>query len=235
VGRPGQHQYNIYAGQRRLNAEPIFSGSFNIATNVVEDAEYTVETVSKIAGGRSSIIGQPLPSRTGPVFALAPDRGRLVGPAVFDGNELDLSQGGHFVVAANEEFNMQEGFRLECFVKFDEPGASPVLLSHGLWGGDGWFLQKFNGRWRFYADRVVCDGGAPRIGEWLHIVVTFDGVTIRLYENDRLIVQRPASPNQNPWLEDLVIGQYNRPSEGHQFRGRIRDVRIGYQVPSGGQ
>jgi len=230
MDRPGQYRYNIYAEQRRVNAEPTFANSFEIATGALEEVEYTVETVSKVVGGRSSITAQPLPPRTEPVFVLTPDSGRLVGPAVFDGDELDLSQGGHFVVAPNEDFNLEEGFRLECSVKFDELGVMPVIMSHGLWGGTGWFLQRFNyaeGRWRFYADRVVCDARfTPRIGEWCHMVVTFDGVTIRMYENGNLILQRPAPTNRHVWLQELVIGQYNHPSEAHQFKGRIKDVRI---------
>jgi hypothetical protein len=233
--RIGQYRYNIYTtGQHQvngndaiLNVEPVVANSFDIETNVLEDVEYVVETVSKIIGGRSSIIGQPLPPRTGPFFDLAADRGRLVAPAVFDGNELDLSKGGYLVVEPNAEFNVREKFRLECSVKFDEPGEMPVVISHGRWGGAGWFLQKYQGRWRFYADGVVCDGGSPKIGEWLRVVVTFDGLTFQVHENDKLIVQRPASANQSPWTQTLIIGQYTEPASApHQFKGRIKDVRI---------
>jgi hypothetical protein len=226
--RPGQYRYNVYAGGQKLNAEPIVAQSFEIKTDVEETCQYIVESVSKIAGGRSSVACKPLPPRTGPVFELAPDSGQLVAPAIFEGNELDLSKGGHFVVEPNDEFNTTDTFRFECSVKFDELQGSPVVVSHGLWNRSGWFLQVFNGRWRFHVDGVDCDAGSPKTGEWLHIVGTSDGLMIRLYENGNLLVQRPAPANRNPWLQNLVIGQYSGGvAPGFQVKGRIKDVRIG--------
>jgi len=220
------YRYNVYAGERKLNSEPISENSFDVSTNVEEEAEYAVETVSKIAGGRRSISAKPLPPRTEPIFVLAADKGRLTAPAVFDGNELDLSKGGHFTVAPNEEFNVQEHFRFECFVKFDEPGEMPIVISHGYWKQAGWFLQKLGGRWRFHVDGVDCDGGSPKIGEWLHVVGTLEDSMLRLYENGKLVAECPAPLARKPWTQNLVIGQYSQIAPGFQFKGKIKDVRI---------
>ena len=237
--RPGQYRYNVYIGERKLNAEPVFARSFSIGTNVLEDVEYTVETVSRIVGGRSTVTAQPLPVRTEPVFDLvlykgATDAGRLVAPATFDDGELNLSNGGHFVVAPNEEFNVGEAFSVEFSVKFDERGNMPVIVSNGYWNQAGWFVQSIGGRWRFHVGGVDLDGGAPRIGEWMHIVGTYDGSTLRLYENGTFVAERPAVVSKNPWTQNFVIGQYSGPiSPQFQVRGRIRDVRIWHQVLMG--
>jgi hypothetical protein len=234
--RPGQYRYNVFSGDRKLNAEPIQGNSFNVATFVLEDVEYSIETVSR--GGvssRATVTGQPLPVRTDPVFVLAPDSGRLFAPATFGDNvdswELDLSNGGHFVVEPNEEFNVQETFSVEFSVKFDEIDGIPVVVSNGYWNQAGWFFQYFNGRWRFHVGGVDCDGGSPKIGEWMHIVGTYDGSTLRLHENGILVAERLAVVNKTPWTRNLVIGQYSgQIAPQFQVRGRIKDVRIWHRV-----
>gem|GEM_PF-258647 len=229
--RPGQYRYNVYAGERKLTVEPIAANSFDVAANELEDAEYAVETVSKIVGGRSTVIGKALPERKEPVFVLAPDHGKLVEPATFEDEELNLSNGGHFVVEPNDEFNIKGNFSIECSVMFEETDNIPVIMGYGLWNNAGWFLQKIGGRWRFHVGGVDCDGGQPKIGEWLHVVGTYDGETLRLYENGKFIAEKPAVVNKNPWTKNLVIGQYSGLiGPQFQFKGRIKDVKIWQRV-----
>ena len=224
--RPGQYRYNVYAGTQKLTAEPVFSGSYDIVSEVLEDVEYTVEAVSKLVGGRSTVTGRPLPVRKEPVFVFAPDKGKLVAPASFDGNELDLSKGGHFVVEPNDEYNVKDAFSFECTVKFDEPGNMPIVISNGLWNTSGWFLQRLGGVWRFHVGGIDCDGGGVKIGEWLHIVGTYDGEKLQLYENDRLIAEKHVVVGKNLWEGNLIIGQYGPMTPDFQFKGRIKGVRI---------
>ena len=229
--RPGQYRYNIYAGGQKLNAEPVLANSFSVAAAVLEDTEYSVETVSKLVGGRSTVVGQPLPERKEPVFVLAADKGKLAAPATFVGNEIDLSNGGHFVVEPNDEFNIKEAFSIECSVKFDERGNIPVVVSNGHWNNAGWFLQSIGGHWRFHVGGVDCDGGSPKIGEWQHIVGTYDGSTLRLYENGKLVAEKPGVVNKKPWTRNLIIGQYSGQIDAQfQVKGRIKDVRVWQRV-----
>ena len=130
------------------------------------------------------------------------------------------------MVEPNEEFNARPYFRFECSVKFDEPGEIPVIVSHGHWRQAGWFLQKIGGRWRFHVDGVDCDGGSPKIGEWLHLVGVYDDSMLRLYENDKLVAECPAPIARTPWTQSLHIGQYSQIAPSFQFKGRIKDVRI---------
>jgi hypothetical protein len=229
--RPGQYQYNIYASNRQLNVAPILAHSFDAVTEVVEDAEYIVETVSKVVGGRSSITGKPLPVRKEPVFVLAADKGKLIAPATWEGEELNLSNGGYFVVEPNEEFNVKGIFSVECSVKFDEQGGMPVVVSNGLWNDAGWFLQHYNGRWRFHVGGVDCDGGKPKVGEWSHLVGTYDGEMLRLYENGKLVAEKSGVVSKNLWTKNLVIGQYSgQISPPYQVKGRMKDVRLWQRV-----
>ena len=229
--RPGQYRYNIYAGGRKLTAEPIAANSFDIVSCVLEEAEYTVETVSKLVGGKNSVKGKPLPEHKEPVFVLAADKGKLVAPATFDGDELDVSKGGHFVVEPNDEFNLRGTLSIEISVKFDEPGQMPVVMGYGLWNDSGWFLQKIGGRWRFHVGGVDCDGGEPKIGEWLHVIGTYDGETLRLYENGKLVAEKYAAVTRIPWTKNLIIGQYSGSiTPAFQVKGRIKDVRIWQRV-----
>jgi len=230
---PGRDRFHVYGNNVLLSGEtPIASDTFEYVPKNDEDVEYVVESVGRtFQGGRSSVRGKPLPEITEPVFVLAPSSGKLVKPARFDGEILDFSGGGHMIVPEDKNFDIKGPFSLDLWVKFDEAGRMPILVSCGLWNTNGWFLQNLGGRFRFHVGGVDCDGGAVVVGEWTRITGTFNGKLLRLYMNGKLVAETPAPQTIKPWSKELLIGQYNGgATSDYQFKGSLKNVKIYHRM-----
>ena len=101
--------------------------------------------------------------------------GKLVGKARGTESLLDLSQGGHAAFPHAAEFDLGQPLSVACWVRFDQAGQMPIVVSCGLWNHAGWFLQRIGGVWRWHVGGLDCDGGQPAVGRWIHVVATFDG------------------------------------------------------------
>ena len=227
--RPGQDRFHVYANGVLISGEkPISSDTLEYAPATDDEIEYTVESVGRAqSGGRSSVRGKPLPEIKEPVFVLQPSSGKLVEPAKFDGETLDLSGGGHLVVPADKNFDVKGAFSLDLWVKFDEAGKMPLIVSCGQWNTNGWFLQNLGGRYRFHVSGVDCDGGTVTVGQWTRITATSNGRILRLYQNGKLVAETAAPQTVKPWGKELLIGQYNGGiTPDYQFKGSIKDVKI---------
>jgi hypothetical protein len=103
----------------------------------------------------------------------------------------------------------------------------PVVVSCGVWNQSGWFLQALGGRWRWHVGGVDCDGGKVSVGQWTHLVGTYDGQSTRLYQDGQLVAERTGSFVTAPWPGELHIGQYSGgPTPDYQTTGRMSDVKI---------
>jgi hypothetical protein len=102
----------------------------------------------------------------------------------------------------------------------------PVILACGEYQQNGWFLQRYGGGWRWHLGGVSCDGGKPIVGEWVHLVATYDGRTARLYQNGKSVSQVNCQPNREPSNHPLIIGQYTRNAPDYQVKGRVAGVKI---------
>jgi hypothetical protein len=160
-----------------------------------------------------------------------PLSGKAAGPARIEDGQLDLSRGGHVTFAHHPYFVLSQPISVECRVRFDEPGKMPVVLGCGVWRQTGWFLQALGGRWRWHVGGVDCDGGKQVVGQWTHLVGTFDGQTARLYQDGKLVAQQTGSFVTEPWPGALHVGQYSGgPRPDYQVTGRIAEVRIYHRV-----
>jgi hypothetical protein len=156
-----------------------------------------------------------------------PLTGKLAGAARIEDGQLNLSRGGHVTFPNHPNFALSQPLTVECRVRFDEPGKMPVIISCGHWKQSGWFLQSLGGRWRWHVGGVDCDGGRQVVGQWTHLVGTFDGQMARLYQDGELVAQQTGSFVTAPWPGELHIGQYSGgPGPDFQVTGRIMDVRI---------
>jgi hypothetical protein len=146
---------------------------------------------------------------------------------------LDLEKGGHATLPGDTCFALTQPLSVECWVWFEEPGEMPVVVSCGVWKQAGWFLQKLGGAWRWHVGGVDCDGGRPAMRRWLHVVGTFDGRAVCLYENGRLLARKEGSFITTPWSGELHVGQYSGGAGGpYQVRGRVAGLKI-YHRPLG--
>jgi hypothetical protein len=113
---------------------------------------------------------------------------------------------------------------VEAWVRLDSPtGTKPWLLLLGS-EGDGalYWLVKSDGKLR-----LGVWGGAEKdiiaeLGTWNHIATTFDGNTLSIYFNGRLVVSTPARLNLRG--VPLTVGKAYL-SHGY-FQGGLRDVRL---------
>jgi hypothetical protein len=153
--------------------------------------------------------------------------GTVVGPVQVDDEVLDLRQGGHVTFPHDSRFDLTQPLSIECWVKFDEPGTIPVVVSCGVWPQAGWFLQRLGNTWRWHVGGLDCDGGHPGEGRWMHLAATWDGQTARLFENGVQVGERGGSFNTAVWPGLLHLGQYSGgPAAQYQVHGRMAGVRL---------
>jgi hypothetical protein len=177
---------------------------------------------------RKPIFSAPLANDLGAAVAASSGiAGKPHGAAKVAGGALDLRAGGHVTFGHRGEFDVGRQLTVECWVRFDKATQMPVVLSCGKWNGAGWFLQRYQNRWRWYVGGANCDGGNAPIGRWIHVAAVFDGRRARLYQDGKQVASVPCRPDPTPWPGPLFVGQY-APSAAPQYQlaGRLARLRI---------
>lgn len=160
---------------------------------------------------------------------------RRVGDVATNEQGAMIGKGAWLAYPNRPEYNPARRFTLELDVTFDEPGNMPVVVGFGHWNVSGWFLQRFNGKWRFHFGGVDCDTTVDvPIGEELHVVATYDGEKLQVRQNGQVVGERVCQPKLTPWNGELFIGQYSGVQEApYQFVGKIRNLKILNYVDNG--
>jgi len=245
--------YHVYRGRHgnapreRLTEQPIRATTFADATAAVGvTSSYAVRAVSRrgLESPASPTVAAAATVVYGPVFAATfagPAQATLDGgaalpgilrpPARLAGGLLELRQGGTISFPNRTEFGLQQPLSLECWVWFDRKSPMPIVASCGHWRTAGWFLQWIGGRWRWHVGGVDCDGGAPALGRWMHVVGTYDGRdTLRVFQDGRQVAQSQGPINRTAWPGELRIGQYSDVKPEFQVLGLISGVRLFHRV-----
>lgn len=153
--------------------------------------------------------------------------GSLHAGATIAEEAVDLRQGGYMTIPHADCFDLTQPLTVVCRVKFEQPGTMPVVLSCGAWNQAGWFIQWLGNTWRWHVGGVDCDGGSPAIGQWIHLVGTFDGQRLQLFQDGTLVAERAGACQLAPWPGDLHIGQYSGgPGPAYQVAGQVKDIQI---------
>ena len=125
------------------------------------------------------------------------------------------------------EFELGQPLSVECWVWLDGRSEMPVVVSCGQWNQAGWFLQKLGNAWRWHVGGVDCDGGQPATGRWMHLVGTYDGRMLRLFQDGAQVAAKAGQVNAAIWPGELYVGQYSgAPGPDFQVHGRIQGVKI---------
>ena len=242
----GYHVYRSKDGAdgfERVTSEPVRQNWYSdTAVEIGVTYRYVVRAVSR-RGAQS----EPTPPVEAvaevvrePIFVAAFDgdvRGQLYGgqtvpgkrhgAARCDGGVLDLGKGGHVTFPHDGRFDLAQPISIECWVWFDQPGKIPVLVSCGHWNRAGWFLQRLGNVWRWHVGGVDCDGGQPAQSRWIHLAATYDGSTLRLYEDGTPVGEQTGSFITAPWPGELFVGQYSgQPGGDFQVTGRITGLKL---------
>lgn len=69
-------------------------------------------------------------------------------------------------------------------------------------------------------------GNPPTRGEWMHVVGTWDGSEIKLYQDGALIDTKPASGTLNDANDPLGLGRHAENTDNRYFDGSLDEVRI---------
>lgn len=135
--------------------------------------------------------------------------------------------GNHVVVPNRPEFSPRDEITLAMWVKLEDPGIMPVLLSHGLWGVQGYFVQIYGGQVRFYLHGVgTVDAGSVKAGEWHHIACTYDGYEMSVYLDGRQVGRLLGSGEVSQSAFNLYVGRYEYPGPDFETDCRMTGVRI---------
>jgi hypothetical protein len=242
----GYHVYRSTAGTkelRKLTSDPVRLPLYSDSASEAETAfTYVVRAVNQrgLESEPTSPVSASALVLKKPVFTAAfgaEVRGRFYDgdtqpgkkhgqEGVVDGT-LDLKEGGFITFPHRSEFELGQPLSVECWVWLDQLGRMPVLVSCGVWQQAGWFLQRLGNQWRWHVGGIDCDGGTPVVGRWVHLVGTFDGQNLRLFEDGVPVAEAKGPVKTGAWPGELHIGQYSAgPSDDFRVTGRIAGVRI---------
>jgi hypothetical protein len=242
-------RYDVYrsppgsSDAEKLTAEPLDRFAFSDLDAVAgRRYAYVVRAVDRrgqISLPTPAVEAEPLPEIKEPLWrtdfggyveAIRRDgsrvKGRLHGDAKLAGGSLELGDNGFATFEPLADFELRKAFSLECWVRLDRESAMPVVAAAGAFNAHGWFLQRYGAGWRWHLAPLNCDGGRPVIGQWMHLVGTFDGRQACLYQDGKRVATVAGVPVRTPWTGPLVLGQYSSQQSSFQVHGGLTGVRL---------
>jgi hypothetical protein len=196
------------------------------------DGRWTYRVTPLNAAGREGAPGEVTVAFPAPVIApaiqwpltAAPEGVAVEGGAVFTPEGARLN--GARIVAQNrpEAMDLNHAFTLDFTFRPDRVDGMPVLLCHGAWQIDGWFVQILGGQLIVRTPDGDAQGPALKEGTWYACRFVFDGARLRLAVNGEWVFQGGETVRNVPAARPLVLGNYCDASQQYQFHGMLRDV-----------
>lgn len=152
------------------------------------------------------------------------------GDATFTPAGLTVSE-GHVDLPHADWMNLTQALTVRFSFTMNAPAPMPVLVSHGVFNSDGWFVQIQGGRLSVRLPGAQVPGPVIKQGEPYEVIFVFDGKRAHLAVNgawthvDTLDLDKPT-PNR-----PLRLGQYQGIGPDFQFKGVIRDLRMYPGIP----
>ncbi len=242
--------YNVYRADqndgpfKKLNLFPLKTNVYRAtASNPAQKSRYTIRSVNRRgleSPAAPAVAAAPLPHRKAPVFIVSfldaaqatlmddrPLKGKIHGKARFVDSVLDLSKGGYITYPHQPQFDLQDRFTIELWVRFDDLGDMPVLASCGQYNKNGWFIQKFQNKFRWHVAGANIDGGKPETNKWTHLLATYEPGRAVLYQDGHQIATSPVPANIKPSPHPLTLGQYAPgPGPQYQLKGQLKSIRL---------
>jgi hypothetical protein len=187
--------------------------ALNTADQPATATEVKVDFVRQV--GSPPVLDAPLTSK--------PDGANVVGSVTF-GNSGAFFEGGYITIPHDNHWNLGHGLTLAFEFKADSMSGMPVILSHGQWQGDGWFMQIMNNRMVMRTLSGDLTGPEMEIGKWYSALYRFDGNKCSLVIDGSKVAEVPME--DTPTTKDLVIGQYEKKEPTYAFHGTIRNLKI---------
>jgi hypothetical protein len=122
--------------------------------------------------------------------------------------------------------DLGKGMTLDFEFRMDEKTDMPVLLCHGAWQTDGWFVQILGNALIVRTPTADANGPVIEIGKWYKVRFVYDGLGVRLSIDGQDLPQPPCTVLTTSRTRSLIIGNYEQTGPGYSFRGLMRNVRI---------
>ncbi|MBM3498762.1 MAG: hypothetical protein FJX74_08830, partial [Armatimonadetes bacterium] len=143
-----------------------------------------------------------------------------------------LCQGGCVEVPPRAFVTPTREMSLECWIRTEVPNQSDKWCVNCLYGtGEtGFRLGLSGGKLSFaipktaWSHHLVADAPVP-LGQWVHVLATYDGRTMRVYQDGRLCASLERGGRINPTETHLCLGSYDVKHRAY-FDGLLDDVRI---------
>lgn len=107
-------------------------------------------------------------------------------------------------------------------------GGMPVLISQGVWPGEGYLLQILGRRIRFHLGGIGSLDCGPEleVNRWYSVRCAYDGSAMRVWLDGQPVGERAAPGPMLPSLRPLRIGRYEIDGPEYVFHGLIGQTRI---------
>ena len=150
---------------------------------------------------------------------------RVVGQVAVAGDAARFTGEGHLELPHDEALNLEQGGAIRLEFRADRTDGMPVLLSHGQYQADGWFLQILGRRLILRTTSADLDGPEIVPGRWYALRAEFDGTRASLLVDGKAIAA-DREMRVTPCKRPLRIGQYDVPGASYAFRGAIRNLKV---------
>ncbi len=147
-------------------------------------------------------------------------------PVAFTPDGAQFS-GGHIVIPHTPHFDLDRPITISFSFQADSTSGIPVILSHGFWRVDGWYIQVLDGRLTVCTPSGNVVGPTVPIGVWHDVRCVYDMAMLRLCVNGQWTEK--AIEGVVPANRPLIIGAYAPGDPLYSptvFRGTIRNLRI---------
>lgn len=149
------------------------------------------------------------------------------------GNYLDFNGSSHYIsISDNTDLRAKVGMTAEVWFKADSTPSSggegifSKKISSG--GQQDWILGFWTNTYQFGVDAGKnTSGGTVKTGVWTHLVGTYDGVSLNIYENGKLIKRAAASGTPTTSTSAVSIGRwYSDIANNYMFDGQVAQARF---------
>ena len=196
------------------------------------DGRWTYRVTPLNVAGREGSSGEVTVAFPAPVMAPAIQWPLTATPegATVQGTVAYTPEGARFddgrLVAENkpEAMDLNHAFTLDFSFRADKADGMPVLLCHGAWQVDGWFVQILGGQLIVRTPGGDAQGPAIEADKWYACRFVFDGARLRLAVNGEWVFQGTTTVRNVPAPRPLVLGNYCEASQQYQYHGLLRNV-----------
>jgi hypothetical protein len=152
------------------------------------------------------------------------------GSGVYGGVHFDASGAaftdGHISVPPISAMNLDQAMTLTFEFQARDIEGMPVLLCHGFYAVDGWFVQILSGTLILRTPAGDALGPPIEPNKWYAVRFVFDGLYFHLAVNGQWLPQPLHEMVIKSVDRPLLIGNYEQDGPPYAFKGTIKNLRI---------